>query len=143
MLIGWISIDDGLTLLGFALLTALVSGAKFYADAARTTVNAAGLERDLGTDDDLYDGTAEYRRRTRRLTAAGVVVALAATGTVAVYSIVNADTRTPADEDDDDTEEVDDDRDDNERDDNDREDNDRDESNQGGNGGGEGNDGDD
>jgi hypothetical protein len=131
MLIGWMSASDGLTWLGFALLTALVSAAKFYSDAARTTLNAAGLERSMGADTDLYSGTAEYRRRTHRLTAGGVALALLATGTVAIYSIVNADTRTTHD-DDDDTEEVDDDRDENDQNEND----------QGGNDGDRGDDGD-
>lgn len=111
MLIGWMSASDGVTWLSFALLTALVSAAKFYADATRTTVNAAGLERDLGTGDDLYAGTADYRKRTQRLMFGGVVVALLATGTLAVFSVANANTRTTDDDDDDDdTEQVDDDR---------------------------------
>lgn len=112
MLIGWMPASDGFTWLSFAVLTALVSAAKFYADAARTTVSAAGLERNLTPGEDLHAGTSEYRRRLRRVGLTGVALALLATGTVTAYSIANANTRTSDDDDDDDddTEQVDDDR---------------------------------
>ena len=48
MLIGWLSVSEGLTWFGFAGLAALVPAANFYSDAARTTVNAAGPERQMG-----------------------------------------------------------------------------------------------
>lgn len=101
-LIGWLSVEDGFTILGLALLTALVPAARFYADAMRTTVNASSLERTLRLDDDLYAGTASYRDRVRRALVAGVAVAVVSTGAVAVYSVANADTRQAVDEDDDD-----------------------------------------
>ena len=107
MLIGWMSVDDGLVWLSFAVLTALVSAAKFYADAMRTTVNAAGLERQIDVGDDLYAGTSEYRRHVRRTGVIGLAVALLAAGTVTVYSDANANTRQD-DDDDDDKEQVDD-----------------------------------
>jgi hypothetical protein len=113
MLIGWLSISDGLTWFGFAVLAALVPAANFYSDAARTTVNAAGMERQMDVGEDLYQGIDEYRNKVQRLTVAGLVVALLFTGTVAVFSIANANTRTTDDDDDDDdrTEQVDDDQD--------------------------------
>lgn len=113
MLIGWLSISDGFTLFGFAVLTALVPAANFYSDAARTTVNAAGLERQMDVGEDLYQDTDEYRNKVQRLTVAGLVVAMLFTGTVAVFSIANANTRTTNDDDDDDdrNEQVDDDQD--------------------------------
>ena len=45
MIIGWLDYSDGLSWLGLTILLALVPAAKFYSDATRTTVNAAGLER--------------------------------------------------------------------------------------------------
>jgi hypothetical protein len=109
MLIGWLSISDGLTWFGFAVLAALVPAANFYSDAARTTVNAAGMERQMDVGEDLYQGIDEYRNKVQRLTVAGLVVALLFTGTVAVFSIANANTRTTDDDDDDRNEQVDDD----------------------------------
>jgi hypothetical protein len=110
MLIGWMSVSDGLTWLGIAMLFALVPAANFYSDATRTTINAAGLERRLDVGEDLYADTDEYRAKVNRLTILGVVVALLFTGTVAIYSIANANTRTDDDDDDDDKkEQVDDD----------------------------------
>ncbi|MGI9643760.1 MAG: hypothetical protein ACR2O6_00455 [Ilumatobacteraceae bacterium] len=102
MVIGWMSVEDGLTWLGVALLLALVPAARFYADAARTTVNAAGLERSIDTGHDLYAGTDAYRARIQRLGVAGLVVAVVLGGTVAVFSLANAGSRTPSDDDDDD-----------------------------------------
>lgn len=111
MLIGWMDASDGFTWLGFALLTGIVAAARFYSDATRTTVNAASLERELGADEDLYAGTADYRRRLRTVMVAGVLVLALATGGTAVYSLANVDTRTTQDDDDDDDErEQDDDR---------------------------------
>jgi hypothetical protein len=111
MLIGWLSVSEGLTWFGLAVLTALVPAANFYSDAARTTVSASGLERQMDVGEDLYQGTAEYRKKMQRLTVAGLVVAMLFTGTVAVFSIANANTRTTDDDDDDDDrkEQVDDD----------------------------------
>jgi hypothetical protein len=113
MLIGWLSVSEDLALFGFAVLAALVPAANFYSDAARTTVSAAGMERQMDVGEDLYQGTEEYRKKVRRLTVAGLVVAMLFTGTVAVFSIANANTRTTDDDDDDDdrTEQVDDDQD--------------------------------
>jgi hypothetical protein len=112
MLIGWLSISDGLTWFGFAVLAALVPAANFYSDAARTTVNAAGMERQMDVGEDLHKGTVEYRKKVQRLTVAGLVLAMLFTGTVAVFSIANANTPTPDDDDDDDrNEQVDDDQD--------------------------------
>ena len=53
MLIGWLSISDGLTWFGLAVLVALVPAANFYSDAARTTVSAAGMERQMDVCEDL------------------------------------------------------------------------------------------
>lgn len=113
MLIGWLSVSDGLTWFGLAVLAAMVPAANFYSDAARTTVNAAGMERQMDVGEDLYQGTEAYRGKVRRLTAAGVAVAVLFTGTVAIFSIANANTRTTDDDDDDDdrNEQVDDDQD--------------------------------
>ena len=119
MLIGWLSISDGLTWFGLAVLAALVPAANFYSDAARTTVNAAGMERQMDVGEDLHQGTDEYRQKVQRLTAAGVVVAMLFTGAVAVFSIANANTRTTDDDDDDDRKEQVDDNDQDEKNDND------------------------
>jgi hypothetical protein len=123
MMIGWISVSDGLTWLGIAMLFALVPAANFYSDATRTTINAAGLERRLDVGEDLYTGTDEYRGKLNRLTIVGLVVALLFTGTVAIYSIANANTRT-TDDDDDKNEQVDDDDDKNDGDDKNEQDDD-------------------
>ena len=102
MLIGWMDASDGFTWLGFALLTGIVAAARFYSDATRTTVNAASLERQLDSGEDLYAGTSEYRRRLRNLMVAGVAVLALGTTATAVYSFANVDTRTTHDDDDDD-----------------------------------------
>jgi hypothetical protein len=102
MIIGWMDASDGFTWLGFALLTGIVAAARFYADATRTIVNAAMLERQMDVGEDLYAGTAEYRRRLRNVTLVGVTVLALSTGAVAVYSVANTDTRTTQDDDDDD-----------------------------------------
>jgi hypothetical protein len=107
MLIGWMDTSDGFTWLGFALLTGLVAAARFYADATRTTVNAASLERDLDAPEDLFAGTGDYRRRLRSFMLAGVAVLALGTVATAVYSIANVDTRTTQDDDDDNDDEDD------------------------------------
>lgn len=117
MLIGWVDASDGFTWLGFALLTGIVGAARFFADATRTTVNAATLERQLDSGQDLYAGTAEYRKRLRNVMVAGVAVLALSTGAIALYSVANVDTRTTQDEDDDDGGDDDDDGDERERDD--------------------------
>ena len=105
MLIGWMDASDGFTWLGFALLTGIVGAARFFADATRTIVNAAMLERQLDAGEDLYAGTAEYRKRLRKVMVAGVTVLALSTGAIAVYSLANTDTRTTQDDDDDDGDE--------------------------------------
>ena len=121
MLIGWLSFSDGLSWFGVAALVALVPAANFYSDAARTTVNAAGMERQMAVDDDLYQGVEAYRSKVRRLTVAGLAVAILFTGSIAVFSIANANTRTTDDDDDDDRkEQVDDDDEGEKNDDDDR-----------------------
>ena len=102
MLIGWMDASDGFAWLGFALLTGIVAAARFFADATRTIVNAAMLERQLDVGEDLYAGTAEYRKRLRKVMVAGVTVLALSTGAIAVYSLANVDTRTTQDDDDDD-----------------------------------------
>jgi hypothetical protein len=48
MLIGWLSVSDGLAWFGLALLAVLVPAANFYSDAARrTSLGAAHIERAL------------------------------------------------------------------------------------------------
>ena len=108
MLIGWMDASDGFTWLGFALLTGIVAAARFFADATRTIVNAAMLERRLDVGEDLYAGTAEYRKRLRNVMVAGVTVLALSTGAIAVYSLANVDTRTTQDDDDDDNDDDDD-----------------------------------
>lgn len=132
MLIGWMDASDGFTWLGFALLTGIVAAARFYSEATRTTVNAAGLERQLDAGADLYAGTSGYRSRLRTFMLVGVAVLALGTVATAAYSFANIDTRTTHDDDDDD--DVDDDNDDNENDDRDDDrddgDEDRDDGNQ-------------
>ena len=117
MLIGWMDASDGFTWLGFALLTGIVAAARFYADATRTTVNAASLERQLDASDDLYAGTDQYRSRLRNVMLAGVAVLALGTAATAAYSVANVDTRTTHDADDDDDDDEQDDRDGDDQDD--------------------------
>ena len=117
MLIGWMDASDGFTWLGFALLTGIVAGARFYSDATRTTVNAASLERQLDAGEDLYAGTSDYRGRLRTLMLVGVAVLALGTVATAVYSVANVDTRTTQDDDDDDDDRGGDDDDGDDRDD--------------------------
>ena len=58
VIIGWIDWVDGVVWAALALLVAVAPGARwFYADATRTTVNAASVERSLGLDEDLFAPT--------------------------------------------------------------------------------------
>lgn len=123
VLIGWIDPIEGVTWVAISLLVALAPAAKFYADAMRTTLNAAGVERSLDMDEDLFAPTLAHRKHVRIAGTVGVVLALLATMAIAGYSADNADTREPGDselfddddDDDDDTDENDGDDDDSDR----------------------------
>jgi hypothetical protein len=110
IIIGWIDVWDGVVVVAGALLSSVVPAAKFYADAVRTTLAAAALERHLGSEtDDLFDATPQRRRRVRLVGIAGLALAAVLTVGIAGYSVQNADTRTQGDVDDDDDDEREDD----------------------------------
>lgn len=102
ILIGWIDVWNGALAAGGALLFTMVPAANFYSDAARTTVTAAALERQLGSEtDDLFEATLDHRRQIRIVGIVGLALAAIMAVGIAGYSVQNADTRTPGDVDND------------------------------------------
>lgn len=112
MVIGWMPVGDGVIALAFVAVMALAPAAKFYADALRTTVSAASIERSLDLDQDLYAEAAGRKDGIRTaILISGVIAAVLAAGVVG-YAVVNAGTETSYREqgDDDDRDDDDDDR---------------------------------
>jgi hypothetical protein len=102
IIIGWIDVWDGAVAVAGALLFSMVPAAKFYSDAVRTTVAAATLERQLGSEtDDLFEATLDHRRQVRVVGIVGLALAAILAVGIAGYSVQNADTRTPGNVDDD------------------------------------------
>jgi len=102
IIIGWIDVWNGAVAVAGAFLFSMVPAAKFYSDAVRTTVAAAALERQLGSEtDDLFEPTLDHRRHVRIVGIVGLALAAIMAVGIAGYSVQNADTRMPGDVDDD------------------------------------------
>ena len=107
MVVGWLNVWDGVVTIAFASLFALAPAARFYADALRTTLHAARLERHLGMEEDLYDAAVARKQQVRTIGVISLVIAALLAAAMIAYAAANAGTEKP--DDDDDRGEVDDD----------------------------------
>jgi hypothetical protein len=100
MIVGWLGTGAGSVLLAESALLTTATAAKLYDQSTRTSVSAAGLERSVSPDKDLYASVPETRQKVKTVSGVvGLVAAVVVVGVLA-YSFQNAGTETDDDDDD-------------------------------------------
>jgi hypothetical protein len=107
MVVGWLDVGRGMPLLIASALVPVGLGAKLYDQSFRTEISAAGLERSMDPDEDLYAHVSAGRERLKALSVIAAVISAVGIAFILSYSISNEGTER---DDDDDRGEVDDDR---------------------------------
>lgn len=92
MIVGWLGTGSGSLLLAESALLATATSAMLYDQSTRTSVSAAGLERSVSPEEDLYASVPETQQKAK--TAFGVIALIAAVAAVGVlaYSFQNVST---------------------------------------------------
>ena len=104
MIVGWLSVEQGLSALAAAAVLATATAGTLYDQSYRTRVSAAVLERGLASPDGVYEsvpGNAQRMKTTSLIVAAIGAVLIAA---ILAFSFANAGTETDDDDRDDRTE---------------------------------------
>jgi hypothetical protein len=100
MVVGWLGVSAGVVVMVSAALVAVATGGKLYDESWRTSISAAGLERSISPDEDLYESVPAAAQRLKTVSGVvALVVAVAAAGILG-YSLQNAGTETDDDDDD-------------------------------------------
>ncbi|MGI9667290.1 MAG: hypothetical protein ACR2N2_09335 [Acidimicrobiia bacterium] len=98
MIVGWIGTIEGVAALAAAAVLATATAGTLYDQSHRTRVSAAGLERGIDTDQNLYAAVPAARQRARVVSMVFIGVAGIAIAGILAFSFANAGTETDDDD---------------------------------------------
>ena len=100
MVVGWLGVSAGVVAMVTAALVAVATGGKLYDQSWRTSISAAGLERSVSSDEDLYESVPAAAQRLKTVSGVVVLVIAVAAAGILGYSFQKAGTETDDDDDD-------------------------------------------